>query len=842
MHNNVLKWITALKGICFTACLFVCPLIFLTDTTQNPYIIQPLLLSIFGGGFLLSCLLEAGFKKDINLKFSKVDLALISFLVLLLISLLYNCFFGPYKTALLNEFLRKADYLFLGLFFGFLFAKVTTAKIEFSANSYDFLKKILLWCLLWLLWKVQASALIAVLIFTAGVYLCLGHLKNFGIKECLDVLLAVCFCACFYGVLQALGFDLFFRIDITKEFGVRPVSSFGNPNFLASFTLLFLPYSLLLFLKAKGAKQILISGFVMLVLALFLALSGTRSAWLGLLGSAIIFLIFSGGFRQLIIKKYLQMPAFIAVFVLSLFAVGHFVKTGNASAPAARIAETKQVFKLENISLKSKEIIAPLHQRLMMWNCALDNFKNNPVFGGGLNSFQLYSSFCQGKLIAQNTALDKIKMQANAAHNEYLEILSDGGLPALAAYLVLWVLLFYTVIKKLKNLGQEEKGFYLALLFALTAVLIDNILNITLRTLLVSFAFWFIFSSLNNLNTETKNIKLKVWQILIICVSAVVICGGLIAVQAKQFLAQKHELQGYKYLVKGDYKNTATEMEKAIKLSAFRPEPFYVLVNVNIDLNNFKTALNYADKALKIYPGYYEIYARRAALHNEQNATELALNDLRKTLELLPAYTPAAELYANILSKQKNVAQADKENLIKLQEILPFEVNLASYLAEIYFKEKDCPKAFPFAVYTLQNNMFDKTALNILLACPKNKDEELFAEDVKLLSELKTRVRNSKDLKILLDLETLLQTNPQDFWLNNLLAEYYFRQGDFCRAADILKAVKPREGVKKSFMFSLANATEKCGNTEEAKAFLGEVLALDSYDEFAKNKLKNVKI
>ena len=118
---------------------------------------------------------------------------------------------------------------------------------------------------------------------------------------------------------------------------------------------------------------------------------------------------------------------------------------------------------------------------------------------------------------------------------------------------------------------------------------------------------------------------------------------------------------------------------------------------------------------------------------------------MRKTLELLPTYTPAAELYGSILSKQENVAQADKENLVKLQEILPFEVNLASYLAEIYFKEKDCPKAFPFAVYTLQNNMFDKTALDILLACPKNKDEELFAEDVKLLSELKTRVRNVRN-------------------------------------------------------------------------------------------------
>ena len=842
MQNNILKCISTLKGICFAVCLFVCPLIFLTDTTQNPYVIQPLFLSIFGGIFLLSCLLEMGFKKNFNLKFSKVDLALISFLLVLFISLLYNYFSTPYKTALLNEFLRKADYLFLGMFLGFLCAKITTSKIEFSSSSYDFLKKVFIWCLLWLLWKVQAGAFIAALIFSYGIYISFGHLKNFGIKECLDVLLAVCFCACLYGLLQTAGFDLFFHIDITKEFGLRPVSSFGNPNFLASFTLLFLPYSLLLFLKAKGAKQMLISGFVMLVLALFLVISGTRSAWLGLLGSAVIFLIACADFRWVFTKKYFKILAFLAVLIFCLFAGSRLIKTGNATAPIARITETKQALQITNISLKNKELIAPLHQRLMMWHCALNNFKNNPVFGRGINSFQLYFPFCQGKLIAENPALDKIQMQANAAHNEYLEILSEGGLLAFLAYIILWVLFFTAITKKLKDLKQEEKIFYLSLIFALSGVLIDNLLNITLRTLLVSFAFWFIFSALNNLNAKTKTVNLKKWQFAVIFVLGAVIFGGVITVQAKQFLAQKHELRGYKYLVVSDYKNTDEEMEKASNLSKFRPEPFYVLINVNIDKNNFKKAINYADKAIELYPEYYEIYARRAALHNAQNNAEFALNDLRKALELLPTYTPAAELYASILSGQKTVAEADKINLVKLREILPYEINLASYLAEIYFKENDCAQAFPFTVYTLQNNMFDKTALNILLSCPKNKDEELFAEDVKLLNEMKNRVKNNQDLKILADLETLLQANPQDFWLNNLLAEYHFRKGDYCRAADILKAVKPKDGFKKSFMFSLANATEKCGNTEETKQFLAEVLTQDPYDEFAKSKLKNVKI
>ena len=843
MQNNILKWAEFLKGIFFTVCLFVCPLIFLTDTTQNPFVVQPLFLSISGCLFILACLFEAAIKKTINLKFSKVDFALIIFLLCLVVSLIYNYFFTPYQTALLNEFARKADYLFLGLLLGFLLAKITNFKIDFTSDSYDFFKKIFFWCLLWLLWKVQANAFIAVLIFTGGVYICFKHLKNYGVKECFDILLAVCFCACLYGLLQACRFDLFFRnIDITKEFGIRPVSTFGNPNFLASFTLLCLPYSLLLFSKAKGIKQNLISGLVILVLALFLTISGTRSAWLGLLGSGAIFLIISPGFRQVFKNKILKVFVLTVLFILCLYGSGYLIKTGNSTAPLARISETKQALKSDNIALKTKELIAPLHQRLMMWHCALENFKDNPLLGKGLNSFQLYYPFCQSKLIAQNPALDRIKIQANAAHNEYLEILSEGGIITFLAYITFWVLFFTSVVKKLKDLNQDERVFYVILLLGIIGVLLDNTLNITLRTLLLSLSFWFTVSVLNNLNTASKTVKFKFWLFMVVFISAFIVFGGTIFVQLRQFSAQKYELQGYKYLVNGDYKNTIAEMEKAIQKSSFRPEPFYVLVNVNMAQNNLDEAIKYADRATQLYPAYYEIYFRLATLHNAENKTESALNDLRKTLALLPTYTPAAELYANILSNQKNVPEADKLNLIKLSEILPFQINLTSYLAEIYFKENNCAQAFPFAVYTLQNNMFDKTALNILLACPKNRDEELFAEDVKQINELKTHIKNKQDLKILWDLETLLNNNPQDFWLSNLLAEYYFRQGNFCKAKEILKEFQSKEKSNKAYIFALANATEKCGNIQEAQQLFQDVLSLDPYDEFATNRLKNVNI
>ena len=839
MQNNLLNFLSLTKRFCFTLCLFVCPLVFLTDTTQNPFIVQPLFFSIFGSAFLLCCAAEFWLKKEIVFKYSRLDFAFLFFLFSLAFSLIYNYSFGDYKTALINEFLRKADYIIYGLFFGFLFAKISVAQTEFNGGEYKFFKNILLWCLLWLLWKVQSSCFVAVLIFAVAVYLCFRHLKNYGAKQIFDVLLAVCFCACLYGILQTLGFDLFWKIDISRDFGFRPVSTFGNPNFLASFTLLFLPYALLLFFNAKGKKENLLYGFITLVQALFLGLSGTRSAWLGLFAPSVLFLILSPEFRKIFVKKYLKIIALLFVFGFCFYGVTLTLREGAISAPQARISEVKQALKLKDISLQNKEFIQPLHQRLMMWTCVFESFKKTPFLGAGVNSFQLRFPFCQGRLIAQNPALDKIKMQANAAHNEFLEILFDGGLISFFAYFVLIFLFFKSAACKIKVLDKENKLFYLALLFGIIAVLFDNLFNITLRTLLVSFAFWFSISLVNNLQVKGKVIKLNKFCGFAFFVVLACLAYLLISWQAKQFLEQKYELKGYKYLVSGRTKEAAKEMENALKFSALRPEPFYTLLNIYIELKQLNEAEILARKAVEIYPAYYEIFFRLAALQNAQNKQTETLGNLRQTLALNPAYTPAAELFANILAQQNKVAEKDKILLENLSKNLPYEVNLTSYLAEINFKEKNCGKAKIFALQTLNKNIFDKVALNIALACKEG--ETLLIKKAKQLNALRTKLKNSPDEKIFEDIKNLLTQSPNDFEINTLLAEFYFKQGNFCEAKNILIQLKPQD-FSKAHNFALALSSMRCNDVKTAQKALEEILFFDPYDELARTRLKNVNI
>ena len=85
----------------------------------------------------------------------------------------------------------------------------------------------------------------------------------------------------------------------------------------------------------------------------------------------------------------------------------------------------------------------------------------------------------------------------------------------------------------------------------------------------------------------------------------------------------------------------------------------------------------------------------------------------------------------------------------------------------------------------------------------------------------------------------MLEKNLDDQDLHILLAEIYFRKGDFCKAKEVLKQV---DGKGKSYNFALSLAAQKCGDLITAKEALEEILYLDPYDELAKSRLKNVKI
>ena len=295
-------------------------------------------------------------------------------------------------------------------------------------------------------------------------------------------------------------------------------------------------------------------------------------------------------------------------------------------------------------------------------------------------------------------------------------------------------------------------------------------------------------------------------------------------------------------MVKENYQGTVNNMEMAVRLSTLRPDPYYVLAKTYMNLNEVKKAENINEEVLKFYPEYYEFYFYMASLKYIQQDIEKALINLRKTLSLLPTYTPAAEIFSNILLNQQYISKEDKELLENLIEILPYESNLPSYLAEIYFKESNCISASKFAFMALQKNIFDKPALKIFVDCKTKNTDDNFLNRVQQINQLKEKIKLKQNEFLLKDIKKLQAIYPDEPEVVSLLAEFYFRQEKYCKAEDILKQYKGNNFWGKSYNFSLSLSAQKCGDTKTQSQSLTEILDYCPYDELAKNKLKNVKI
>ena len=147
-----------------------------------------------------------------------------------------------------------------------------------------------------------------------------------------------------------------------------------------------------------------------------------------------------------------------------------------------------------------------------------------------------------------------------------------------------------------------------------------------------------------------------------------------------------------------------------------------------------------------------------------------------------------------------------------------------------------------FCKQSLAKKYFDKPALKIFTTCKvDNKDDKLL-EKAQNFNKLKGQIKLNRDeilLKNIQNLQMLYPDEPEDI---ALLAEFYFREGNSCKAKDILKRYKSNKFLGKSYNVSLSLSAQNCGDLETSKAALEEILYFDPYDEFAKTGLKNVKI
>ncbi|MDD5091183.1 MAG: O-antigen ligase family protein [Candidatus Wallbacteria bacterium] len=207
-------------------------------------------------------------------------------------------------------------------------------------------------------------------------------------------------------------------------FGIRPVAGFGNINWAASFLLILLPLNTHL-IKMRGWNFLCIFN-VALTPAVILA-SGSRGVMSALLLMTAIFLIrHSAKFFD---RRFLTL-LIIAVMLPCAFLLNQAVRS--------------RMLHLLELNPSSSSI----SYRLMLWETAFQHWREHPILGTGPGSFSRLAAITQLETGRDNPDFLTLRTGISHAHNEYLETLSECGLPGLVLLLfIVWRLgraLFHT--------------------------------------------------------------------------------------------------------------------------------------------------------------------------------------------------------------------------------------------------------------------------------------------------------------------------------------------------------------------------------------------------------------
>jgi O-antigen ligase len=115
----------------------------------------------------------------------------------------------------------------------------------------------------------------------------------------------------------------------------------------------------------------------------------------------------------------------------------------------------------------------PTTGRAHFWAVTLDIIKAHPYVGTGLGAFSVIYT----KYDSRNGMF-----RLEQAHNDYLQVLSDGGIVGAALALSFVVLLFYKALKRARSKDDFRRGVALASLSGCFAVLVHSFFDFTLHT------------------------------------------------------------------------------------------------------------------------------------------------------------------------------------------------------------------------------------------------------------------------------------------------------------------------------------------------------------------------
>jgi tetratricopeptide (TPR) repeat protein len=420
-----------------------------------------------------------------------------------------------------------------------------------------------------------------------------------------------------YGILQKFGGV--WRIQVPRM--GRVFSTFGNPNFFASFLVGLIPVSFASFAERKKIWKVIF--IVLMLIALYYTYS--RGAWLGLFGIAI--------FWWFVRVKKNRIKS-IVVLLLCILVFGFFTR---------------------------KQWMRHTH-RLIIWRDTLVMAVKNPVTGVGLGQYHSeVPSHASNELLK---ALPQGQFIVNYAHNEFLEVLAETGIIGMGLYLWILAVFYISAFRK-----HRVDNITLGAVSGVTGLLIQSGVSVSIRFAVASVWLFIIMGIALRPDEDPPQLKFMFdWRLIpVLVLSAAMIYSGkkvvepLVShkklVKEVDFFDRSQEYSeeslnkeigrnpqkalayyklGWEQAKKKRFAEAIENFNKAISLDGSMVGAYNNLGNIYYTIGQPAQAMKYYKEALRRNPSLIDAHFNLGYIYYHQGRLKEATREFEIVLELDP--------------------------------------------------------------------------------------------------------------------------------------------------------------------------------------------------------------
>ncbi|MBN2384726.1 tetratricopeptide repeat protein [bacterium] len=501
----------------------------------------------------------------------------------------------------------------------------------------------------------------------------------------LSLIYIVSFITGIYGFIQFWGYD-----PISWQgFQGRVFSTFGHPDFYASFLIFTIPIIVLSILSFQRPGPKIIGVIILAISCSNVLFARSRSAWIGLI-IALVPLFFLRRVRMYFQKSRMALLVLVIMFmVFALWIIQH-------REIGARIVSALD---LHDPSIQS---------RLVIYKNLFPGVMTDPFWGKGIGTFSaVFPQYQTAELylIPPFTTMTML----HHAHSEYIEILLESGLIGFLLFLACMGVALFSFRHIYRDDTPGNLSITLGIMLGLFALLVQALTSVSLRFLSTQIIFWSGLAIVLSRSVSLQPARhllfpTKRWQfsfiivftLLLICMAVMVVPFTLKTYQADELLAksQKHDLRG-------DTQQSVILLQRALKKNPYSLDILHSLGFALIKQQKYDEALSMFEQVLTVNPHYPLTHYYLGLVKYIQGDLVKARIYLDEARTWRPNSWQIEDLYGQILLRENKLDQAE-QNFLREIEIAPDQVTAYLNLGDVALQNKDYNQAFYYFAKALR--------------------------------------------------------------------------------------------------------------------------------------------